>query len=54
MPDDFDAQTRWRAARAKVLACHGRFPAARQLIEEAVALISPTPHEVLKSPDTGG
>jgi class 3 adenylate cyclase/tetratricopeptide (TPR) repeat protein len=49
VPDDFDAQARWRAARAKVLARRGQFPAARQLIEDAVALISPTSYEVLKA-----
>jgi predicted ATPase/DNA-binding XRE family transcriptional regulator len=41
-PDDIDAQRRWRAARAKLLARHRQFPAARQLLTEAEALISPT------------
>ena len=37
--DDFDAQARWRATRAKLLARRGQFPAAARLAEEAVALI---------------
>ena len=37
--DDFDAQARWRATRAKLLARRGQFPAAAQLAEEALALI---------------
>jgi tetratricopeptide (TPR) repeat protein len=41
-PDDIDAQAGWRASRAKLLAQHRQFPAARQLITEAQALISPT------------
>ena len=41
-PDDVDAQTRWRAARAKILARGGQFPAARALLDEAAALVSPT------------
>ncbi len=41
-PDDIDAQARWRAARAKVLARAGRFPAARVLLDEAAALVAPT------------
>ena len=36
---DFDAQARWRATRAKVLARRGQFRAAKQLAEEAVALV---------------
>jgi predicted ATPase len=36
---DFDAQGRWRATRAKVLARRGRFGAAARLAEEAVALV---------------
>jgi predicted ATPase/DNA-binding SARP family transcriptional activator len=40
--DDLDAQARWRAARAKVLAQRGQFTAARQLAGEAEALIAPT------------
>jgi predicted ATPase/DNA-binding XRE family transcriptional regulator len=40
--DDFETQARWRATRAKLLARHRQFPAARQLISEAEALISPT------------
>ena len=42
-PDDLDAQTRWRATRAKVLARRGYFAAARQLASEAEALFAPTP-----------
>jgi predicted ATPase/class 3 adenylate cyclase len=41
-PDDIDAQARWRATRAKLLARGGQFPAARQLVDEAVALVAPT------------
>jgi hypothetical protein len=41
-PADIDAQARWRAARAKVLARGGQFPAARTLLDEAEALASPT------------
>jgi predicted ATPase/transcriptional regulator with XRE-family HTH domain len=40
--DDLDAQARWRAVRAKVLAQRGQFTAARQLADEAEALIAPT------------
>jgi predicted ATPase len=40
--DDLDAQVRWRAARAKVLAQLGQFTAARQLVGEAEALIAPS------------
>src|SRR5262249_17361144 len=39
-PDDSDAQARWRATRAKLLARRGQFPAAVSLAEEAVALTS--------------
>jgi class 3 adenylate cyclase/tetratricopeptide (TPR) repeat protein len=41
-PADLDAQARWRAARAKVLARSRQFPAARALLDEAEALVSPT------------
>jgi hypothetical protein len=37
--DDFDAQGRWRATRAKLLARRGQFSAAARLAEEAVALV---------------
>jgi class 3 adenylate cyclase/tetratricopeptide (TPR) repeat protein len=47
--DDFDAQARWRAARAKLLARRGDFPAALALVEEAVALSSPTSWAVLQA-----
>ena len=40
--DDLDAQVRWRATRAKVLAQRGQFTAARQLAGQAEALIAPT------------
>jgi len=36
---DFDAQGRWRATRAKLLARRGQFRAAVRLAEEAVALV---------------
>jgi tetratricopeptide (TPR) repeat protein len=39
---DFDAQGRWRATRAKVLARRGQFPAAARLAEEAVTLVPAT------------
>ena len=41
-PGDLDAQARWRATRAKVLARRGQYPAAARLAQEAVALIPPT------------
>jgi class 3 adenylate cyclase/tetratricopeptide (TPR) repeat protein len=41
-PGDVDAQARWRAARAKVLARSGQFPAAQTLLDEAAALVLPT------------
>jgi predicted ATPase/DNA-binding SARP family transcriptional activator len=37
--DDFDAQGRWRATRAKLLARRGQFPAAARLADEAVTLV---------------
>jgi hypothetical protein len=39
---DFDAQGRWRATRAKLLARAGQFRAAARLAEEAVALVPAT------------
>jgi tetratricopeptide (TPR) repeat protein len=39
---DFDAQGRWRATRAKLLARRGRFGAAARLAEEAVTLVPAT------------
>jgi tetratricopeptide (TPR) repeat protein len=39
---DFDAQGRWRATRAKLLARRGQFRAAARLAEEAVALVPAT------------
>jgi len=47
-PGDIDAQARWRATRAKLLARRGQFPAALRLVDEADALTSPTSWEVLK------
>jgi len=41
-PGDVDAQARWRAAKAKLLARQGQFAAARQLASEAVALVAAT------------
>ena len=40
--DDLDAQARWRATRAKVLARRGQFGAAARLADEAVALVPAT------------
>jgi len=40
--DDYEAQGRWRATRAKLLARRGQFPAAARLAEEAVTLIPAT------------
>jgi class 3 adenylate cyclase/tetratricopeptide (TPR) repeat protein len=48
-PDDIDAQARSRAARAKVLARRGQFPAARTLLDEAAALVSPTSWATLQA-----
>jgi predicted ATPase/class 3 adenylate cyclase len=48
-PDDIDAQARWRTARAKVLARRGEFPAARTLLDEAAALVSPTAWATLQA-----
>jgi tetratricopeptide (TPR) repeat protein len=48
-PDDIDAHARWRIARAKVLARRGEFPAARTLLDEATALLSPTAWAVLQA-----
>ncbi|MGN6171358.1 MAG: ATP-binding protein [Streptosporangiaceae bacterium] len=45
--DDIDAQTRWRATRAKILARRRQFPAARQLADEAVTLVSKTSNAAL-------
>jgi predicted ATPase len=39
---DFDAQARWRATRAKLLARRGQFSAAARLADEALALIPVT------------
>jgi non-specific serine/threonine protein kinase len=41
-PNDTFVRLRWQSTRAKVLAQRGRFPAARQLMQEAEALIAPT------------
>jgi predicted ATPase/DNA-binding SARP family transcriptional activator len=48
-PDDIETQAQWRATQAKLLARHRQFPAARQLITEAEALILPTCHARLKA-----
>jgi predicted ATPase len=40
--DDWEAQARWRATRAKLLAQRGQFPAATRLAEEALALVPAT------------
>ena len=48
-PDDTDAQARWRATKAKLLARRGRFSVARQLAGEAEALVSPTAWAVLQA-----
>jgi class 3 adenylate cyclase/tetratricopeptide (TPR) repeat protein len=48
-PDDIDAQARWRAVRAKVLAQAGQFSAARALLDEAEALVSPTSWAALQA-----
>jgi class 3 adenylate cyclase/tetratricopeptide (TPR) repeat protein len=42
VPADIDAQARWRAVRAKVLARAGQFSAAQTLLDEAEALVAPT------------
>ena len=47
--DDLDAQTRWRATQAKVLARRGQFTAARQLAREAEALIALTSFTILQA-----
>jgi class 3 adenylate cyclase len=47
--DDIDVQARWRATRAKLLARRGQFPAARQLADQAAALVSPTSAPVLQA-----
>ena len=48
-PGDIDAQARWRATRAKLLARRGQFPAARTLLDEAAALVSPTSWAALQA-----
>jgi tetratricopeptide (TPR) repeat protein len=48
-PGDIDAQARWRAPRAQVLARGGQYPAARALLDEAAALVSPTSWQMLKA-----
>jgi predicted ATPase/class 3 adenylate cyclase len=47
--DDIDAQARWRVTEAKVLARSGQFVTAQTLLEEASALISPTPWAALQA-----
>jgi ATP/maltotriose-dependent transcriptional regulator MalT len=46
---DPDAQTKWRAVRAKVLARRGQFAAARQLVDEAAAIAAPSCSTVLQA-----
>jgi tetratricopeptide (TPR) repeat protein len=41
-PSEGEARLLWQSTKAKVLARRGRFPAAKQLIAEAEAAISPT------------
>jgi ATP/maltotriose-dependent transcriptional regulator MalT len=41
-PDDFDAQMRWRRARARVLARRGELEAAERLAREALELVAGT------------
>jgi predicted ATPase/class 3 adenylate cyclase len=48
-PSDIDAKARWRAARAKVLARGGQFPASQTLLDEAAALVSPTSWAALQA-----
>jgi class 3 adenylate cyclase/tetratricopeptide (TPR) repeat protein len=48
-PDDIDAQVRWRATRAKILARSSQFPAARALLDEAAALVAPTSWTALQA-----
>ncbi len=48
-PGDIDAQARWRAVRARILARGGQFPAARVLVDEAAAVVSPTSWAVLQA-----
>jgi tetratricopeptide (TPR) repeat protein len=48
-PADIDAQARWRAVRAKVLARAGQFRASRTLLDEAAALVSPTSWAALQA-----
>ncbi len=48
-PGDIDAQARWRSVRAKVLARRGQLPAARTLLDEAAALVSPTSWAALQA-----
>jgi predicted ATPase/DNA-binding SARP family transcriptional activator len=47
--DDIDVQFRWRATEAKLHARRGDFDAARRLVAEAEALISPTSWAVLQA-----
>ena len=46
---DFDTQARWRATRAKILARRGQHAAARQLADEAEALVAPTSWTALQA-----
>ena len=46
-PDEFEQQAKWRATRAQLLARRGEFAAARQLADQAEALVSPTSYAAL-------
>jgi predicted ATPase/DNA-binding SARP family transcriptional activator len=46
---DFDAQARWRATRAKILARRGQHAAAKQLADEAETLTAPTSWTALQA-----
>jgi predicted ATPase/DNA-binding SARP family transcriptional activator len=48
-PGDLDAQARWLATRVKLLARRGEFSAARQLADQAQALISQTSWAALQA-----
>jgi predicted ATPase/DNA-binding XRE family transcriptional regulator len=47
VPDDFEQHAKWRATKAKLLARRGQFAAARQLTDQAEALVSPTSYAAL-------
>ena len=43
VPNDTQLRVRWQSTRARLLAQQGQFSAARQLLDETVAVTSPTP-----------